>query len=83
MTNSTVCNVFSEDLQKKIFEQIRSTPHEQPCFGTTFLNPLIIMKNNDSFKTVLDARPLKSNTDQSPDARPLELLATQPARANE
>ena len=44
------------------------------------LNPLNIIKKNDSIKTVLDARHFYSNTDQSSEPWPLERLATPAAR---
>ena len=76
-------NALLDELEKNgIIRQIGSTPHEKPNYGTTFLNPLIIIKKNDSIKIVLDARHLNSNTDQSSESWPLEPLATQLARAD-
>ena len=56
---------------------------EKPKYGTSFLNPLFILKKNGSPKIVLDAKHLISNTDQSSESWPLEPLATQLAGANE
>ena len=46
------------------------------------LNPLIIILKEDSINCVLDARHLNSNTKQSDESWPIELLAPQFARAN-
>ena len=51
--------------KKGILKDIGSTPFEKPSYGTTFLNPLIIKKKNDSTRLVLDTRYLNTNTDQS------------------
>ena len=79
-------NALLDDLQKKgILKQTGSRPHEKSNHGTFFLNPLKTLKENDSFKIVLDARYLNSNTDnsyQSSEFLPLEPLATQLAWAN-
>ena len=64
-----------------IINQVDSTPYEQANYGITFLNPLIIIKGNDSFENVLDARHLKSKTDQSYKCWPLQPSVTQIARA--
>ena len=56
--------------------------HEKPNYGTAVLSPLIIIKENDSNKIVLDARHLISNTDQKSASWPFELLATEFATAN-
>ena len=61
---------------------IGSTPDEKHTFGTTFLNPLIIIHKGDAIKVVLDARHLNSNTDQEFESWPIEPLAPQLARAN-
>ena len=58
-------------------KQNRSMPHEKPIYGTTFLNPVFILKENDSIKIVMDARHLNSKTDQSFEPCPLEPLAMQ------
>ena len=72
---------FLDDLQKiAVLNRLGSTPHDIPKFGTTSLNPLIIIKRNDFFKNVLNARHFKSNFDQSSESWPLELLATQLAK---
>ena len=49
-----------------ITNQIGSTLHRKPNYGTTFQNPLIIEKSIYYIKIKLDARHLNSNTDQSP-----------------
>ena len=43
---------------------------------------LMIMKKNDSIKTVLDVRHLNSNTNQSAESGPLKPLAAQVATAH-
>ena len=48
-------------------------------YGTTFLNPLLIIPKGDSIKC---ARDLNSNTEQSHESWPIEPLAPQLARAN-
>ena len=58
-----------------------STLFEKPTYGTTVLNPLNIIKKNDSEKIVLDARHLNSDTDPLSKSWPLEPLATQFVRA--
>ena len=71
-------NIFLDDLQKNgVLKQIGSTPHEKPNCGNIFLNPYVFIKKSDSIKTVLDARHLNTNIDQSSESCPLELLATQ------
>ena len=76
-------NALLEELEKNgIIRQIGSTPHEKPNYGTIFLNPLIVIKKNDTIKNVLDARHLNSNTDQSSESWPLEPPATQLAQAD-
>ena len=55
---------------------------QQPVYGTTYLNPLIITPKGDTIKCVLDARHLNSNTEQSDESWPIEPLAPQLARAN-
>ena len=72
------CNVEKNN----IIKQIGSTPDKKHTFGTTFLNPSIIIKKGDAIKVVLDARHLNSNTDQELQSWPIELLAPQSARAN-
>ena len=54
-----------------------STPHQNPYFGTTFPNPLIIRKKNGSIKFVLDTTHRNSDTDKSSESWPLALLAKQ------
>ena len=63
-------------------KQIGSNPSENPIYGTTFLNPLIIIPKGDTIKLVLDSLNLNSNTDQSFESWPIEPLASQLARAN-
>ena len=65
-----------------IIRQIVSTPSDKSIYGTTFLNPVIIIPKRDTIKVVLDARHLNSNTDQSFESGPIEPLAPQLARAN-
>ena len=55
---------------------------EKPVYGTTYLNPLIIIPKGDTIKCVLDARHLNSNTEQSDESWPIESFAPQLARAN-
>ena len=76
-------NTLLKDLEKhNIRKQIDSSPHDKPIYGTTYLNPLIIIPKGDSIKCVLDARHLNSNTDQSDESWPIEPLAPQLTRAN-
>ena len=72
-----------DELEKhNIIRQIGSTHSDKSIYGTTFLNPLIIIPKGDTIKVVLDARHLNSNTDQSFESWPIEPLAPQLARAN-
>ena len=76
-------NVLLKELEKyNIIKQIGSSPQDKPVYGTTYLNPLIIIPKGDTIKCVLDARNLNSNTDQSDESWPIEPLAPQLARAN-
>ena len=76
-------NVLLKELQKyNIIKQIGSSPQDKPVYGTTSLNPLIIIPKGDTIKCVLDARHLNSNTEQSDESWPIEPLAPQLARAN-
>ena len=76
-------NVLLKELQKyNIIKQIGSSPQDKPVYGTTYLNPLIIIPKGDTIKCVLDARHLNSNTEQSDESWPIEPLAPQLARAN-
>ena len=76
-------NNLLKDLEKhNIIKQIGSSPHDKPVYGTTYLNPLIIITKGDSIKCVLDARHLNSDTEHSDEAWPIEPLAPQLARAN-
>ena len=76
-------NTLLKDLEKhNIIKQIGSSPQDKPVYGTTYLNPLIIISKGDSIKCVLDARHLNSNTEQSDESWPIEPLAPQLARAN-
>ena len=44
--------------QQNIIKQNGSSPQDKPVYGTTFLNPLIIIPKGDTIKCVLDARHL-------------------------
>ena len=75
-------NTLLKDLEKhNIIKQIGSSPQDKPVYGTTYLNPFIIIPKGDSIKCVLDARHLNSNTEQSDESWPIEPLAPQLARA--
>ena len=72
-----------KELEKQnITKQICSSLQEKQVYGTTYLNPLIIISKGDSIKCVLDARHLNFNTEQSDESWPIEPLAPQLARAN-
>ena len=72
-----------EDLEKHDFiKQTGSSPDNKPTYGTTHLNPLIIIPKGNSIKCVIDTRHLNSNTDQSDESWPIEPHAPQLARAN-
>ena len=74
---------FSKKIEKyNIIKQIGSSPRDKPVYGTTYLNPLIIIPNGDTIKCVIDARHLNSNTEQSDESWPIEAFAPQLARAN-
>ena len=76
-------NVLLKELENyNIIKQIGSSPQDKPVYGTTYLNPLIIIPKGDTIKCVLDARHLISNTEQSDESWPIEPLAPQLARAN-
>ena len=76
-------NTLPKELEIHNFiKQISSAPQDKPVYGTTHLNPLIIIPKGDSIKCVLDARHLNSNTEQSDESWPIEPLAPQLARAN-
>ena len=66
----------------QIIKQIGSSPQDKPVYGTTHLNPLIIIPKGDTIKCVIDARHLNSNTEQSDESWPIEPLAPQSARPN-
>ena len=75
-------NVLLKELENyNIIKQIGSSPQDKPVYGTTCLNPLIIIPKGDTKKCVLDARRLNSNTEQSDESWPIEPLAPQLARA--
>ena len=75
-------NTLLKHLERdNIIKQIGSSPHDKPVYGTTYLNPLIIIPKGDSIKCVLDARHLNSNTKQSDESWPIEPLAPQLATA--
>ena len=74
-------NVLLKELEKyNIIKQIGSSPQDKPVYGTTYLNPLIIIPNGDTIKCVLVARHLNFNTEQSDESWPIEPLAPQLAR---
>ena len=76
-------NTLLKELKKhNIIKQIGSSPQDKPVYGTTYLNPLIILPKGDSIKCVLDARHLNSSTEQSDKSWPIEPLAPLVARAN-
>ena len=76
-------NALLKELEKyNIIKQIGSSPQDKRVYGTTYLNPLIIIPKGDSIKCVSDARYLNSNTEQSDESWPIEPLAPQLARAN-
>ena len=76
-------NVLLKELEKyNIIKQIGSSPQDKPIYGTTYLNPPIIIPKADTIKCVLDAPHLNSNTEQSDESWPIEPLAPQLARAN-
>ena len=71
-------NVLLKELEKyNIIKQIGSSPLDKPVYGTTYLNPLIIIPKGDTIQCVLDARHLNSNTEQSNQSWPIEPLAPQ------
>ena len=75
-------NALLKELEKhNIVKQIGSSPQDKPVYGTTYLNPPIIIPKGDTMKCVLDARHLYSNTEQSDESWPIEPLAPQLARA--
>ena len=76
-------NALPKKLEKhNIIKQIGSSPQHKTLYGTTYLNPLIIIPKGDTIKCVLDARHLSSNTEQSDASWPIEPLAPPLARAN-
>ena len=49
-------NVLLKELEKyNIIKQIGPSPQDKPVYGTTHLNPLIIIPKGDTIKCVLDA----------------------------
>ena len=48
-----------------MIKEMCSTVHEEPFFGTIFLNLLIITEMNDSIEIFADARYHDSKTEQS------------------
>ena len=71
-------NTLLKELENHIIiKQIGSSPQDKPVYGTTHLNPLIIIPKGDTIKGVLDARHLNSNTEQSDESWPIEPLAPQ------
>ena len=75
-------NLLKELEKHNIIRQIGSSPQDKPNYGTTYLNPLIIITKKESIKCVLDDRHLNSNTEQSDESWPIKPLAPQLARAN-
>ena len=74
-------NVLLKEVEKyNIIKQIGSSPQDKPVYGTTYLNPLIIIPKGDTIQCVIDARHLSSNTEQSNESWPIEPLAPQLAR---
>ena len=68
-------NALLKELEKyNIMKQSGSSPQDKPVYGTTYLNPLIIIPKGDSIKCVFDARHLNSNTEKSDDHGLLNLL---------
>ena len=59
-------NALLKELEKhNIIKQIGSSPQDKPVYGTTYLNPLIIIPKGDTIKFVLDARLPNSKTERS------------------
>ena len=75
-------NILKELEKHNIIIKIGSSPQDKPFYGTTYLNPLIIIPKGDTIKCVLDARHLNPNTEQSNESWPIEPLAPQFARTN-
>ena len=75
-------NLLHELGKHKIIRQNGSNLSETPFYGTTFLNPLIIIPKRATRKVVLDAHHLNSNTDQTFESWPIEPLAPHLLRAN-
>ena len=46
-----------------IIKQIGFSPQDKPVYGTSYLNPLIIILKGDTIKCQLDARHLNSTTE--------------------
>ena len=45
-------NTLLKDLEKhNIIKQIGSSPHDKPVYGTTYLNPLIVIPKGDKYYT--------------------------------
>ena len=77
-------NTLLKKLDKhNIIKQIGFSPEDKPNYDTTYVNPLIIVPKGDSIKSVLDARQLNSNTEQSDEPWYIEQLAPHLARAHE
>ena len=60
----------------------KSSLEDKPNYGTTYLNPFVIIPKSDSIKCVLEARRLNSNKEQSDKPCPIEPFAPQLASAN-
>ena len=76
-------NVLLKELEKyNIIKQIGFSPQNKPVYGTTYLNPPIMIPKGDTIKCVLDARHLNSNTEQFDESWPIEPLAPLLVRAN-
>ena len=81
--NRDKLNTLLKELEEhNIIKQIGSSPQDNPVFGTTYLNLLLIRPKGDTIKCVLDARHHNSNTEQLDEYWPIEPLAPQLARAN-
>ena len=75
-------SLFKELEKYNSIKHVGSSPQDKPVYGTTYLNPLIILPKGGSIKCVLDARHVNSNIEQSDESWPIQPLAPQLARAN-
>ena len=61
-------NALLKELEKyNIIKQIGSSPQDKPVYGTTYLNPPIIIPKGDTIKCVLDADTIKLTSFSSGD----------------